>query len=244
MNIFLKSESLTTPHGFFTKNGGCSTGIYNSLNCGVGSDDDTDHVTKNRQIALREISNASELIGLYQIHSSIVHEINEPVHRLEGDGFVTHKSGIALSILTADCAPVLFHDPTHNVIGAAHAGWQGAFSGIIENTVAAMCSIGAMRENIHAVIGPCIAQNSYEVGSEFYDRIDQPKFFKDSPQKNHYLFDLPAFVADRLIASHITKTEVMGRDTYQEKDQFFSYRRTTHLGEKDYGRQISIICLP
>jgi YfiH family protein len=254
MSIYLTSDILPSPHGFFTRNGGCSEGIYKSLNCGTGSNDDADHILKNRCTALNEISKNADLIALYQIHSNITHIIDIPTterlqgdragERRRGDSIVTNKPHLALSILTADCAPVLFHDAKNNVIGAAHAGWNGAYSGVLQNTVKTMCEIGAEREHINAAIGPCIAQASYEVGPEFFERIDQPQFFIPSEKTHHHLFDLPAFVQDQLICCSIEQIDHLESDTYQEEESFFSYRRSTHKNQKDYGRQISIICLP
>lgn len=229
-------------HGFFTRGGGVSTGIYGSLNCGPGSDDDPAHVVENRARALNPLSETADLIGLHQIHSNIVHIIDAPL-RLEGDGFVTNRPGLALSILTADCAPLLFADPQAGVIGAAHAGWKGAATGIIENTVQKMCDLGAERSRITAAIGPCIAQPSYEVGPEFYDKINDSRFFTPSNKNGHHQFDLPGYILAQLHKSGLTKIDHIARDTYCQEQDFFSYRRTTHRGENDYGRQISIILL-
>ena len=244
MSLFLTSNILSAPHGFFSRKGGYSKGVYSSLNCALGSDDNIDHALKNRSLALSEISKKSDLVGLYQIHSNIVHVIDYAGERPQGDAMVSNVEGIALSILTADCAPVLFHDAKNKIIGAAHAGWQGAYGGIIENTIHKMCDIGAEKENIHAAIGPCISQESYEVGAEFFDRIAQPIFFKPSDREDHHYFDLPAYIYERLRLCYIGKISSLKNDTYAKSDLFFSYRFNTHHKKNDYGRQISIIALP
>jgi len=255
MSLSLQSPLLLTPtvkHGFFTRNGGQSSGIYAALNCGLGSDDAPADVRNNRQMALSSLAGTdAKLCGLYQIHSNIVHDLEIPwdEHRLpQGDAVVTSQKNIALAILTADCAPVLFSDPVNGVIGAAHAGWKGALAGVLENTINMMCQKGAERCHISAAIGPCIAQTNYEVGPDFYKNIMEKSqnyqiFFKDSINEDHYLFDLKNFILHRLNNAHIQNTSLLPHDTYDNKDDFFSYRRTTHLGEKDYGRQISLIML-
>lgn len=240
-------------HGFFTRKGGCSSGIYSSLNCGPGSDDISENVKKNRQSILSELStDPARLCGLYQIHSNIVHYLETPWdgetpwddHMPRGDAMVTSQKNIALGILTADCAPVLLADPENRVIGAVHAGWKGALTGILENTVRMMCQKGAKISNIIATVGPCIAQENYEVGPEFLEKFSDHKyFFTNSHKKNHYLFDLKSFVTYRLEKSGLDKITALSHDTYSDEDNFFSYRRTTHRGEKDYGRQISTIIL-
>ncbi len=244
MSLFLTSNILSAPHGFFTRKGGHSKGVYSSLNCALGSDDNIDDALKNRSLALSGISKESQLVGLYQIHSNIVHVIDNAEERLRGDAMVSNTEGIALSILTADCAPVLFHDAKNKIIGAAHAGWKGAYGGIIENTIRKMCDIGAEKENIHAVIGPCISQESYEVGAEFFDRIAQPSFFKPSERKDHHYFDLPAYIYEKLCLCHIGEISSLQNDTYAQSELFFSYRFNSHHKKNDYGRQISIIALP
>jgi len=238
-------------HGFFTRRGGASSGIYASLNLGRGSNDKPESVSENRARVARDLGvRRDHMCTLYQIHSAKVVTVTEPwpaKDAPEADAMVTATDGIALGILTADCVPVLFSDPVAGVIGAAHAGWGGALGGILENTITAMTDLGASRENINAAIGPCIHQDSYEVGAEFYDRFiesdaENAQFFK-SGKPEHFWFDLPGFVQAQLDAAGIKSTQDISLDTYAEKDAFFSYRRACHQGEDDYGRQISLICL-
>lgn len=228
-------------HGFFKRSGGVSEGIYAKLNCRKMSKDIPGNVHKNRQMACESLSPAAKLFEIKQTHSSIVHTFDGYFIVPEADAVVTDQKNIALSVVTADCAPVLLSDPINGVIGAAHAGWKGASSGIIKNTVSAMIKLGAEAENIIAAIGPCIAQKSYEVGLEFFDQISDDNYFISSNRKDHYLFDLESFVSDRLWQSGVTKIDPLNIDTYDETNNFFSYRRRTHLEEEDYGCQISII---
>lgn len=228
-------------HGFFKRSGGVSNGIYSKLNCRSASADDPKNVKENRQIALRSLSNGATMANIKQIHSAYVHIYDNKYDIPEADAIVTNQKNIALSISTADCVPILFADPVAEVIGAAHAGWKGAHGGIVENTVSTMCEIGASVENITAAIGPCIAQKSYEVGPELYDKIADRNYFTMSKNVGHYMFDLENYVSDRLWQSEITKIDALHLDTYDETNNFFSYRRTTHFGEDDYGCQISII---
>ncbi|PCI47624.1 MAG: polyphenol oxidase [Alphaproteobacteria bacterium] len=235
-------------HGFFTRVGGCSSGLYESLNCGPGSKDKPENIKKNRQAVLSELTpHTARLCGLYQIHSNIVHYLATPWKKEDiprGDAIVTRQKNIALGILAADCAPVLFADPENGIIGAAHAGWKGAHAGILENTVRMMCQQGADIANITAIVGPSIVQKNYEVGPEFLEKFtDHRHFFMNSPRKNHYLFDLKGFVLDRLAELELGKISALPYDTYGDKNNFFSYRRATHHHEKDYGRQISAIML-
>ncbi len=238
-------------HGFFTRKGGASTGIYASLNCGPGSNDDPDAVSRNRSAVLARFPGCQSLVSLYQIHSPTVITVTAPWQaggQPKADGMATRKPGIVLGILTADCAPVLLADKNAGVIGAAHAGWKGALGGVIQNVVDAMVTLGARRENIIATVGPCIAQKSYETGPDlhkaFMDQTpDYAIFFKPSERAGHYQFDLEGFVLHRLQQTGITQANALHRDTYAEPDKFFSYRRTTHQGEPDYGRQISAIAL-
>ena len=189
-----------------------------------------------------------QLVSLNQVHSAIVHTLPAWEARPEGDAMVTATPGLALGILTADCAPVLFADPKARVIGAAHAGWKGAHGGVLEATLDAMEKLGALRDRIQAVIGPCISQDAYEVGWEFRDRflelgLKQRRFFVPSGKEGHYRFDLPGYVAHRLTAAGAGSVESLGICTYPPENGFFSFRRTTHAGEPDYGRQISAIVL-
>lgn len=245
MASFHSSERLNNfqsiKHGFFKRSGGVSKGIYSKLNCRGASADDPENVSKNRLIALTSLCNKSKFANIKQIHSSNVHVYDGKIGIPEVDAVVTDQKNIALSISTADCAPILLSDPNAGIIGAAHAGWKGAHSGIIENTVSAMCDLGAAPENISAAIGPCIAQKSYEVGPELYDAIADRNYFVMSKNVGRYMFDLESYVSDRLWQAEITKIDQLKMDTYDETNNFFSYRRTTHLGEDDYGCQISII---
>jgi len=237
-------------HGFFTRKGGGSSGLYSSLNCGPGSGDIPEIVTENRRRALSclKVPGAS-ISGLYQVHSSVVHTLDVPGKAGQlpkGDAMVTDRKNIALAILTADCAPVLFADPAHQVIGAAHAGWQGALGGILENTIGEMCRIGAERRDIIAAVGPAISQKNYQVGAEFREKFitrsaNYRLFF--TPDGERYLFDLKGFISQRLKNSGIADISLLPHDTYADANDFFSYRRATHRGEKDYGRQISLIML-
>lgn len=239
-------------HGFFTRQGGCSTGLYSSLNCGLSSDDDCDHIVQNRTAIINQVAGRKlTLCGLAQVHSNIVHHVDKPWQDTalpQGDAMVTRNPDIVLAILTADCAPVLFADRQSGIIGAAHAGWKGASLGIVENTIAAMCILGAQRSNIIAAIGPCIAQVSYEVGADFFKTLTEnspqyEQFFIPGERPDHLLFNLENFVKRKLLESEISQIDKSGLDTYSLEDRFFSYRRTTHTKEKDYGRQISVITL-
>jgi polyphenol oxidase len=236
-----------TRHGFLGRSGGVSTGLYASLNVGLGTDDLPEAVATNRRRAVEAVAPGAALVTCYQVHSAGVVTVAEPLaDRLRGDALVTDRPGIALGILTADCAPVLFADLDAGVIGAAHAGWKGALGGVTDATLAAMEALGADRARICAAIGPCIARRSYEVDAAFRDRFtaDDPanaRFFADSADR--YRFDLEAYVAHRLAAAGVGRVEAVGLDTYAQPDRFFSYRRTTHAAEPDYGRQLSLIAL-
>lgn len=238
-------------HGFFMRNGGVSEGVYGSLNCGEGSNDVAGNAKNNRSRAMQALGyeNGEKLYSLFQIHSDKVITLNEvPNERLEADGMVTNTPGIALGILTADCTPILFADKNAGVIGAAHAGWKGAIGGVIENTIESMEKLGASRKNIVTAIGPTIAQNSYEVGAEFYDRFleenkDNSQYFIPSIKVGHFMFNLPLYVYSRLEKAAIGAIEDCARDTCAETDNFFSYRRNCLEGLKDYGRNLSVIVL-
>jgi hypothetical protein len=238
-------------HGFFTRRGGVSEGIYQSLNCGHGSGDRQENIYENCRRVSKYLG-AMQLVGLRQIHSSRVITIShftDVMQRPEADALVTNQPEIALSVLTADCAPVLFADAQAGVIGAAHAGWKGALHGVLEQTVHSMQALGAKRENLIAAIGPCIAQDSYQVDGGFYRRFCQQKaeygtfFDRDLRASGHYRFNLGGFVAHRLQQAGVGQVRRQYEDTYNQPKFFFSFRRTTHNGEKDYGRQISAIML-
>ena len=246
------AEDTRFTHGFFTRQGGVSEGIYAGLNCGSGSSDNQDHVRENQQRAVASLSaTPASFCKLWQIHSADVMTVQEPWDSAtppKADAMVTNQPQIVLGILTADCGPVLFADAQAGVIGAAHAGWKGAIGGVLENTVVAMEKLGAKRENIEAVLGPCIAQKSYEVGLEFYQRFAEEDglygtFFREQASPDHFLFDLGGFILHRLGACGLQKNTALAMDTYSDETRFFSYRRTTHRGEPDYGRQLSAIML-
>ena len=236
-------------HGFFTRKGGASSGIFHGLNCGPGSSDLSEVVEINRaRVAAAMDVVPNHLLTLHQIHSADVITLTAPfVDRPKADAMVTATPGIALAVLTADCQPVLFADPKAGVVGAAHAGWRGAKDGVLEATVAAMETLGATRAGIVAVIGPTISQSAYEVGPEFIEG-----FLADDPQNtqffikgaaDRYLFDLPAFGLHLLRAAGVGHAEWTRHCTYADPDRFYSYRRTTHAKEADYGRLISVIRL-
>lgn len=237
-------------HGFFTRVGGVSEGIYSGLNIGTGSDDDQQKVAENRRRVASWMGVAPDrLLSVHQIHSPDVVVATEPfaMPRPKADAIVTDRPGLALGTSTADCGPVLFLDPQARVIGAAHAGWKGAFTGVLENTVTAMEGLGAARDRIVAVLGPSIGPANYEVGPEFIERFveadaSNAEYFVDSGREGHAHFDLNRYTVDRLRKAGVT-AEAMNRCTYDEEDLFYSYRRTTHRKEADYGRQIAAIVL-
>jgi hypothetical protein len=251
----LEAQGLKGPriaHGFFGRDGGVSQGIYASLNCGPGSNDDPGAVAENRRRVADALAPQVRLISQSQVHSPIVHTLPAPgpedAKRLEGDGMVTATPGLGLGILTADCAPVLFTDAKAGVIGAAHAGWKGALGGVLEATLEAMEKLGALRMRISAAIGPSISQKNYEVGADFRDRFleseaQHHRFFVPSDREGYFRFDLPGYVVHRLTQAGTGSVETLGICTYPAENSFFSFRRTTHAGEPDYGRQISAIVL-
>lgn len=237
-------------HAFYGRQGGVSQGLYASLNCGSGSQDERDAVVENRNRAAKALA-AGHLLSLYQIHSAKAVIVGAPWALGQGpqaDGMATRVPGIALGVLAADCAPVLLADTAAGVIGAAHAGWRGAQGGILEATLDAMETLGAQRGRIVAAIGPCISQAAYEVGPEFYDAFAKSdpataSSFVPSRRERHWQFDLPGYAAARLDASGIAAADVLGACTYALEDQYFSYRRATHRKEGDYGRNLSAIVL-
>jgi len=239
-------------HGFFTRQGGHSRGLYASLNCGFGSSDDPDVVTENRAIVAGELGiGRSRLMTVWQWHSADVHVAKGPWDVLnppKADAMVTDVPGLALGALTADCTPVLFADRERPVVGVAHAGWKGALAGVIAATLEAMERLGAARERTAAVIGPTISQANYEVGPEFQARFvaadpAYARFFSLSERADHFMFDLPGFVRAELERSGLVSIDDVALCTYGEEACFFSYRRATHEGEPDYGRQISAIAI-
>ncbi|WP_386625402.1 peptidoglycan editing factor PgeF [Sulfitobacter geojensis] len=246
----LTSDHLgTTRHGFFTRRGGASSGIFAGLNCGYGSTDQTDIVHINRARVAEAMGVAADhLVGVHQIHSAAVIDVTGPMpDKPKADAMVTKTPGVALSVLSADCQPVLFADPQAGVIGAAHVGWRGALDGVLDATIDAMEGLGADRKNIAAVIGPCISQGAYEVGPEFFeDFLAQDRgfdrFFAQG-KGDRMLFDLPGFGLSRLRAAGVGVAEWTRHCTYADANRFYSYRRTTHAKEADYGRLIAAITL-
>ncbi|HEV7436370.1 MAG TPA: peptidoglycan editing factor PgeF [Pseudorhizobium sp.] len=237
-------------HGFFTRQGGISQGIYGGLNVGIGSSDRADHVMENRE-------RVAGWFGLPLANMATVHQIHSPDvvvvdstydgDRPRADALVTASPRVILGVLSADCGPILFCDPDNGVVGAAHAGWKGALGGVVENTIEAMASLGAARSSIVACLGPSIAAESYEVGPEFIERflsVDSSygAFFSASAKAGHAHFDLQALTVQRLEKAGVQACS-LGLDTYSDEERFFSYRRTTHRGEPDYGRQISAIAI-
>mmetsp|Transcript_23464 Transcript_23464/g.41243 ORF Transcript_23464/g.41243 Transcript_23464/m.41243 type:complete len:252 (-) Transcript_23464:206-961(-) len=236
-------------HGFFTRAGGASSGVFAGLNCGTGSSDQTEIVAINRARVAEAMGVAPDhLVGVHQIHSADAVPVNGPqTSKPKADGLVTSTPGVALSVLTADCQPVLLADPHAGVIGAAHAGWKGAQAGILEATVDTMVAQGAERNQIHAVIGPSISQRAYEVGPEFFDI-----FLDEDPENTRFFaggdgdrmhFDLPGYGLSRLRAAGVRSAEWTRHCTYYDPDRFYSYRRSVHDKDPDYGRLIAAIVL-
>ncbi len=240
----------TVPHGFFGRGGGISSGAVAGLNAGLGSGDDRAAVAINRARAVDAVLPGARLVGVYQVHSPDCVIVDEPWSddaRPQADAMVTNRPNVLLGIVTADCAPVLLVDTNAGVIGAAHAGWRGAFDGVIARTVEAMERLGASRDAIAAAIGPCIGQASYEVDDAFRQRfVDSDaanaRFFITG-RPTHYQFDLEGCVAARLKETGVRAIEHLGLDTYSQEERFYSFRRATHRGELAYGRQISLIAL-
>lgn len=252
----LESETLADlpglRHGFFTRRGGVSSGVYASLNCGLGSGDDPEAVRENRTRAMATFGlDEAALATAYQVHSAEVLVVEKPwraTARPKVDSLVTREPGIAVGVLAADCTPILFAEPKARIVAAAHAGWRGALSGVVEATVETMLSLGAVLGEIRAAIGPTIAQRSYEVGPEFpgaflAEDARNAAFFAPSARDGHFMFDLPGYVAMELERLGVASIDRLARDTYAEPELFFSYRRNTHEGIKDYGRDLSAIAL-
>ena len=238
------------PHGFLGRRGGVSTGDIAGLNVGYGSKDDRSAIDENRRLAIAALLPDARLATVHQVHSADVVFAQAPWaqgERPRADGMVTDHPDLLLGILTADCAPVLFADADAGIIGAAHAGWRGALAGVTDSTIAAMERLGARRGRIHAAVGPCIGQASYEVDAAFRTR-----FIEDDPENERFFatgragkshFSLESYVVHRLIAAGIAEVEALNLDTYADADRFYSYRRATHRGEADYGRQLSAIAI-
>lgn len=245
----ITSDALSPRHGFFTRKGGASSGVFAGLNCGTGSSDLAEIVAINRARVAQSMDVAVDhLVNVHQVHSPDVVAVTAPLaERPRADALVTATPGLALAVLTADCQPVLFADAGAGVIGAAHAGWKGAKDGVLEATLDAMEALGARRANTAAVIGPCISQTAYEVGHEFFEAFtdDDPetrRFFV-SGNGDRMLFDLPSYGLWRLRQAGVGHAEWTRHCTYRDPARFYSYRRTTHAGEADYGRLISVIRL-
>ncbi len=247
LDLTRSSMLVGVPHGFMGRAGGVSTGLVAGLQCGFGAEDDEQAVRQNRAMAANAVLPGAPLVTPHQVHSPDVVTVVDPwddSDRPTADSLVTRQRGIVLGVVTADCAPVLLADAEAGVIGAAHAGWRGAHSGVLENTVAAMEALGAERARIAAAIGPTIAQESYEVDDRFraqFDESDSGLFA--TGRQGHWQFDLPAYVMRRLRGSGVMRVENLALDTYALEDRFYSYRRATHRGEPNYGRQISLVAL-
>jgi YfiH family protein len=252
---FLTAESLRVPgvaHGFFTRLGGISQGVYASLNGGVGSRDAPEAVTENRARIAASLGVAAECLAVpFQIHSPDAVAITEPWPpgaRPQSDALVTATPGLALGVTGADCGMILFADQRARVVGAAHAGWKGALTGVVEATVRAMEGLGAKRSDIVAVLGPCIGPKSYEVGAEFVAAFanageDAGRYFTPSRRVGHSMFNLNTYIAERAARAGVGRFEDLGLDTYSDEHRFFSYRRATHRKEPDYGRLLSVIVM-
>jgi len=249
LEILTSDSLLPARHGFFTRKGGASSGVFTGLNCGQGSSDISEVVRINRARVAKAMQLEPEnLVSVHQVHSATVVEVSGPMaERPKADAMVSATPGVALAILTADCQPVLFGDAKAGVVGAAHAGWRGAVDGVLEATIEAMQALGAHAEDIHAVIGPSISQANYEVGPEFLDSFleqdgHNARFFING-EGGRYLFDLPGYGLHRLRLAGVGQAEWTRHCTYADNTRFFSYRRATHSGEADYGRLISVIRL-
>ncbi|WLR91400.1 peptidoglycan editing factor PgeF [Shinella zoogloeoides] len=248
--LLVERAGTAARHGFFTREGGVSEGIYRGLNVGLGSKDERKNVHENRARVARWFSAAPErLATVHQVHSPDVVVVDDSYDgtRPEADALVTATPGIVLGVLAADCGPILFCDPEARIVGAAHAGWKGALYGVLENTIAAMEKLGAKRENILASLGPSIGRRNYEVGPEFVQRFldvdgTYERYFTPSEKADHAMFDLPGLTTQRLADAGVT-AENLDICTYPDEDRFYSYRRTTHRQEPDYGRQISAIMI-
>ncbi len=252
-NNFINSDDTDISYGFFTRIGGVSTGIYKGLNCGTGSNDLPDNIIRNRYLVAKEIGvGSSNLLSTYQVHGSKVINVKKAwSERPQGDAMVTDKSGIALGILTADCTPVLFVGKKESgcaVVGVAHAGWKGAVHGVLENTISGIISLGAQKQTIKACVGPCIGRNYYEVSEDFIEPFikhnkESERFFYESSNMGHLMFDIGGYCVWRIAIKGVKNISILDKDTYSNEDEFYSYRRSIHKGECDYGRQISVIAI-
>ncbi len=237
------------PHGFLGRRGGVSKGDLAGLNTGYGSNDDREAIDENRRRAVEALLPEADLATVHQVHSAEVVYAEAPWphdQRPRADAMVTDEPGLLLAILTADCAPVLFADPEAGIVGAAHAGWRGALAGVTDSTIAAMEHLGARHDRLVAAVGPCIGQPSYEVDDAFRARFlaEDPRngrFFSEGAKPH---FDLTGYIVHRLLAAGVPEVEALRLDTYADPDRFYSYRRATHLGQADYGRQLSAIAVP
>ena len=254
MVLFLKDSnfipaSKPVRHGFFGRRGGVSTGLYAELNCGFGTKDDPAAIIENQTRVMAALG-SNNIAGVYQTHSNICHFMTEPPTPgayPKGDALVTDRPGLMLRILTADCGPVLFYGEKNDgspIIGAAHAGWGGALNGILQATIKTMIDHGTNPATLHASLGPCIGPKSYEVQTAFADPFleqdpSNDHFFKSARSEGHLMFDLPGYIAATLAGAGVSHVSITGHDTYTLENDYFSYRRTTHRGENDYGRQIS-----
>ncbi|WP_187428318.1 Polyphenol oxidase [Roseobacter fucihabitans] len=249
LEILTCETLLPIRHGFFTRRGGASSGVFAGLNCGQGSSDQREVVAINRARVAQAMEVApKDLLGVHQVHSAKAITVTQSFEdKPKADALVTNTPGLALSVLTADCQPVLFVDPANHVIGAAHAGWRGALDGVLEATVDAMCALGATREMLNVAIGPTISQRAYEVGPEFFDMFvgqdaQYARFFVQGDGDRMH-FDLPGFGLHRLREAGIGSAEWTRHCTYADPERFYSYRRATHEREADYGRLIAAITL-
>ena len=247
----IKSNKLkkfkTITHGFFNSSGGVSLGIYKSLNCGIGSKDKKKNILSNLKIVSKKIDNKKKIVLLNQIHSNKIHFVkNLPKKKLVGDGLITNIKGLALGILTADCAPIIFFDPKKRIIGAAHAGWRGAYKKIVKNMISHFKKRGSKFNDLYVVIGPCISQNNYEVKQDLVQKFlnqsfDNKKHFKK--EKSKIYFDLKGYIFQQLKRNGIKNIEIIKKDTFYPKNNFFSARRSLKNKINDYGRNISIIMI-
>jgi YfiH family protein len=248
----IRAASLSgVAHGFLGREGGVSGGILQGLNVGLGSGDDRAAIAENRRRAVESVLPGAQLATLHQVHSADAIAVTAPFAddaRPHADALVTDRPGLLLGILTADCTPVLLADVDAGVVGAAHAGWKGAIGGVTDAVIARMEALGADRRRIAAAIGPCIARASYEIDEGFFRRFleadpENERFFSSGARADHHQFDLEAYVAARLAAAGVGRVECLGLDTYADERRFYSFRRATHRGEPDYGRQIALIGL-